>query len=383
LKSSSVYKALLNIANKAIQRFVNEQQNRSGSTTLLLAETPPFAPALPMNRKQLPAALAAYFHEEIRLPQVLLHRLSRMMVSWHMVVFRNLRIFLPALAHPREEKHYDSTYLLQQWTGKGVLAPTDGRGLLLVHNQWTGSNYYHWMIDSLPRLLLVQTLCPGCRVLMPAPVADFVRTSAALLGFTDLVLLQKGETLREADLIIPEHTTPPGYQHPAVLRELRKQLVGAVYKDARMPKPYRKVYISRRSQRVRRLVNEDEIMALLKHHAYEVWEFEGMSLVEQVKLMSETKTLMSLHGAGLTNMLFLPAGAQVAELLNADKIIKLSNQNFENLIYFRMASALELPYYCLPCENVEDGTPTNEAHLRVEIKSLQELLEIMDSDRMN
>lgn len=374
---------MLKIANKAIGGIANEQYNRWGSKSVLLAETPPFAPTLPKNIRQLPAKLGAYFYEEISLPQVLLYRLSRMMVSWHMVVFRNLRIFLPALAHPREEKHYNDTYLLQQWIGRGISAPTDGRSLLLVHNQWTGANYYHWMIDSLPRLLLVQTQYPNCRVLMPAPVADFIRDSAALLGFTDLVLLQKGETLRDADLLIPEHVTPPGYQHPVLLRQLRQQLISAVYGGEKLPKPYRKVYISRRSQRVRRLINEEDIVALLERYGYEIWEFEGMSLIDQVHLMSETISLISIHGAGLTNILFLPAGAQVTELLNGDKITQLDNQNFENFIYYRMASALELPYYCLPCENAEGSPPTNEAHLRIEVSSMQQLLEILDLDGGN
>ena len=378
MKNRFVYKSLKRIADQAI-RFANRNLPalRASQVTEMLPPVPAFTPALPQNVAQLPVELAAYFREEISLPAIRLFTLRQVSVSWHAVVFKGLRMFLPALAHPREIKHYDDTYLLQQWTGKPVHSPADGRPLVLVHNQWTSTNYYHWMVDSLPRLLLLQSNYAHCRLLMPAPVPAYVRDSAAMLGFTELLLLQRGATLTGADLLIPEHVAPPGYQHPALLRRIQQQLIEAVYLDTTPPRPFRKVYVSRRSQRVRRLVNEDDIRELLAQYGFEIREFEGLTVEQQVRLMTETKTFVTLHGAGLTNMLFLPAGAQVAELLNADKIVELTNQHFENLIYFRMAAALNLPYYCLPCSNASAGSPTNDADLCLDLEALRQLLDLM------
>ena len=289
-------------------------------------------------------------------------------------------MFLPALAHLRESKHYTDTYLLQQWTGQLQQPPADEKKLVLVHNQWTNGNYYHWMVDALPRLLLLPLTPASYRLLMIAPVPNFVRDSAALLGFADLLSLAPGETLREADLLIPEHVTPPGYQRPTLLRQLRAALLKAVYQGVALPPAHRKVYVSRRQQRVRRLLNETDIADVLARHGYETVEFEGLSLAGQVQLIAETRAFVSVHGAGLTNMLFLPAGAQVAELLNADKLVQRRDEHFENLIYFRMAAALELPYYCLPCANVDHDPPTNEAHLRVDADALDQLLHQMAAE---
>ena len=383
MKNGFVYKSLKRIADESI-RFANQKLPAlpAAQVTEVWPPTAPFRPALPQNIAQLPAGLAAYFREEISLPAVHLFTLRQVSVSWHTVVFKGLRMFLLALAHPREIKHYDDTYLLQQWTGKLVRPPVDGRPLALVHNQWTSSNYYHWMIDSLPRLLLLQQEHSRCRLLMPAPVPAYVRDSAALLGFTELLLLQKGETLTGADILIPEHVTPPGYQNPALLQRVRRQLIEAVYQGETPPRPFRKVYVSRRSQRVRRLLNEDSIQGLLTEYGFEITEFEGMTVAEQVRLMAETQTFISIHGAGLTNMLFLPPGAQVAELLNSGKIVELANQHFENLIYFRMAAVLELPYYCLPCANATDGLPTNDSDLHLDLNALRQLLDLMAAQEL-
>lgn len=381
MKNSFLYTFLKRLADRSV-RLANRKLPplAAAQTTEVLPPVAAFRPALPRNFAQLPGALAACFEEEISLPAVRRFALRGVSVSWHAVVFRGLRLFRPALAHPREEKHYDDTYLLQQWTGRRRPAPADGRALVLVHNQWTSANYYHWLVDSLPRLLLLPAAPAAYRLLMPAPVPAFVRDSAALLGFTELLPLAAGETLSGADLLIPEHVTPPGYQRPALLRQLRSALLRAVYQEQVLPPAHRKVYVSRRQQRVRRLLNEADIVAVLARHGYETVEFEGLSLAGQVRLMAETRAFVTVHGAGLTNMLFLPPGAQVAELLNADKLVQRRPEHFENLIYFRMAAALDLPYYCLPCANVDHDPPTNEAHLRVEADALDQLLHRMAAE---
>lgn len=378
MKKNVLYKFL----HRSVNRLVGSIANRaalSEERTLLLEKPAPFSPVLPVNLDELPTAMQPYFHETIELPAVYLHTLRSVAVSWHMVVFRRLRIFLPILAHPREIVHYNDAYLLQEWTGRKQRVPRAARPLVLVHNEWTGSNYYHWLIDALPRLLLLRAHYADHQLLMPAPVAAFVEQSAALLGFTDLVRLEAGRTLVGADLLFPDYVAAPGYQHPALLQRVRQHILSQLYPTGELPVPHRQVYVSRRLQRVRRLLNEPAIETLLVQHGYEVVEFEKMTFVEQVRLMTETHLFISIHGAGLTNMLFLPTGARVGELLNADKIIRKQNQDFENLIYFRMAAALRLPYYCLPCANVESEPPTNDAHLQVDTGAFERLLHQMSS----
>lgn len=383
MKNGFLYKFLKGFADKSV-RLANRNlpSLKADQAIGVLLPVPTFRPSLPQNFVRLPAALASLFQEEISLPAVHLFQLHQVNISWNAVVFRGLRMFLPALAHLREDKHYTDTYLLQQWTGQLRQPPADEKELVLVHNQWTNGNYYHWMVDALPRLLLLPLVPTSYRLLMLAPVPAFVRDSAALLGFTNFLALEPGETLSKTDLLVPEHVTPPGYQHPTLLRLLREALLKAVYQGEAPPPTYRKVYVSRRRQQVRQLLNEADIASVLTRHGYETVEFEGLSLVEQVRLMAETITFVTVHGAGMTNMLFLSPGAQVAELLNADKLTRQLPEHFENLIYFRMAAALGLAYYCLPCANVDHDPPTNNAHLCVDAVALDQLLRQMAAERV-
>jgi len=52
--------------------------------------------------------------------------------------------------------------------------------------------------------------------------------------------------------------------------------------------------------------------------------------------------LIGIHGAGLTNILFMPKGASVLELRRKD--------DSHNNCYFSLASALELNYFYQLCE---------------------------------
>lgn len=83
--------------------------------------------------------------------------------------------------------------------------------------------------------------------------------------------------------------------------------------------------------------------------------------------MQETKYLVSLHGAGLTNMLFMHKGGSVLELRKSDD----SNNN----CYFSLTSALDLNYYYQKCEG--DSASTQTANLKVDIQTLKKNIRIM------
>jgi capsular polysaccharide biosynthesis protein len=64
---------------------------------------------------------------------------------------------------------------------------------------------------------------------------------------------------------------------------------------------------------------------------------EDLSFIRQIELMQGTKVLLGAHGAGLTNMLFMPAGSVVVE-------IRKEGDSHNNCFY-SLASALGHRYY--------------------------------------
>jgi len=84
-------------------------------------------------------------------------------------------------------------------------------------------------------------------------------------------------------------------------------------------KPFRKVYISRGKTK-RSLENETELENKLKEQGFEIIYAEDLNFDEQIKLFSETEVLVSSHGAGLANILFMQKGTRLISIFREDLI---------------------------------------------------------------
>ncbi|WP_133273811.1 glycosyltransferase family 61 protein [Hymenobacter radiodurans] len=339
----------------------------------VLPAVAPTSPKLPVNFDSLPPQVAKYFQESTGLPARHIYRLKHVHVSWQTIIFRNLRIFLKGLPHPREEKHYTDAYLLKQWVVDPVELPPTVNQAALVHDLWSVDNYYHWIADSLPRLLILRQLYPACLLLVPEPIPEYVRTSTSLLGFKHLLPIQDKQIVKVPLLLLSEYAAPPGFQDASLMRQLRAEITKAIGHQP-PPQPHRRLYISRARQNNRRLVNEAAIIPILTQYGFEVVYFEGLEFAQQVQLMQEAAVVMGIHGANLTNILFMQPSTTVIELINEEKLVVLDNQDFENLIYYRMAFNMQLHYYNAPCKPSVKGDITNRADVIVDEYLLNEIL---------
>jgi capsular polysaccharide biosynthesis protein len=82
--------------------------------------------------------------------------------------------------------------------------------------------------------------------------------------------------------------------------------------------PYRDIFISRSNSR-RKLINENEILPVIKDFGFEVVHCEDLSFKEQIKLFSEAKIILGDHGSGMNNQIFSPPGAKTIELYNPER----------------------------------------------------------------
>ncbi|WP_310621072.1 glycosyltransferase family 61 protein [Flexibacterium corallicola] len=80
-------------------------------------------------------------------------------------------------------------------------------------------------------------------------------------------------------------------------------------------RPYRKIYVSRRDARIRRILNEEQLEKFLLRKGFDIICPGELSHPEQVKIFNEAKVIIGAHGAGLTNILFSQSGGVVLELL--------------------------------------------------------------------
>jgi capsular polysaccharide biosynthesis protein len=238
------------------------------------------------------------------------------------------------------------------------------------------SGYWHWWIDILPRLWLLELhqisgpparKFDAVRLAIPQLAAEFQRESLALLGLTGrLELLEPGLTRFER-VTFTRGLTGGGSRYPSrklgeYARWLRERLAsrvppaGAAIEDS----SGRKLFVSRGTAASRRVVNEAELEPVLAEHGFEVVDPAGMSIAEQVALFSQASAVVGPHGAGLTNLLFSPPGTRVVELFAAPAAQEVSN-------YRVLASHLGMPYTRLLAKPVAGGSARGPHYFDMEV----------------
>lgn len=81
------------------------------------------------------------------------------------------------------------------------------------------------------------------------------------------------------------------------------------------PKPWRKLYISRRRSSSRRCLNENHILAHLKPYGFESICLEELSVQDQLRIFSESTLVVGAHGAGFSNLIACASQSAIIELL--------------------------------------------------------------------
>lgn len=177
-------------------------------------------------------------------------------------------------------------------------------------------NFYHWMIDLLPRLELVADfLKQGMPLITPPRMRGWHRaTLQAVLEELDLAEIEiiepQGGITRFKRVIMPTNITQSLDISPRQLDILRRSFL----KNASGGGTRRRLYISRRDAANRQIKNEDEVCAQLQHRGFEVITMSELKPVDQAALFSSAEVIVGAHGAAFANLAFCQEGTQVIEV---------------------------------------------------------------------
>jgi capsular polysaccharide biosynthesis protein len=176
---------------------------------------------------------------------------------------------------------------------------------------WGMSNYGHFVYDALGSILAVEEA--GLLDRFPMHVPPLLPWQKALirLVFPDMPLreaqapvIQVGNVVFSTAMDHVLHV--PG---PLVAR-LRERVRGRV----RPGQGGLRLYISRRSQHMRVMVDEPLLEAALAARGFDIIRPERLSVAEQIRLFRGAGVIVGASGAGLANVLFADAGAKVIEI---------------------------------------------------------------------
>jgi len=97
---------------------------------------------------------------------------------------------------------------------------------------------------------------------------------------------------------------------------------------------FKKIYISRSDSPNRIIENENDLIKYLEKYNFEVYNFSELHIIDQIKLFNESKIIVSMHGAALSNLIFANEGTKVVEITHNFNSNKKSDwfNNAKNII---------------------------------------------------
>lgn len=219
---------------------------------------------------------------------------------------------------------------------------------LLIHSHWS-TGYYHWLIESIPRLIRVQGMLATHTVILPSDYCgQFQHSSLEKFSGIKIEWIPPRANLLIEELVVPH--IPDGSVDNSRVTQIRK----AYSVSASAGEMRRKIYISRRKAKDRRVANEDDLLAVLQQKDIELLCMEDFSFDEQVNLFSQCEAVISIHGAALSNIVFMPQGGRVFELHQTPSEVGWYNQ-----CYRQIASSSGHGYLIQFCKGSTGSPSTN------------------------
>jgi capsular polysaccharide biosynthesis protein len=194
-------------------------------------------------------------------------------------------------------------------------APTEVDGSLVsLATRGSSANYYHFLMDVLPRWGVLQETMPGV-----VPDRFFVNRTTRYqkqlldmvgLGDVDAIEPSKHVAVRAERLLVPcipnPHLVAPRWTTGWLKEHLPPSGVTGL--------PPR-LYVTRGSARnSRRLVNEAEVLPALESRGFVRFDPGAHSVQDQIDHFAGAEVIVAPHGAALSNLTFCSPGVRVLEL---------------------------------------------------------------------
>ena len=282
----------------------------------------------------------------------------------------NFRILLPTVLSSRK-------YVIKSGDAKWILiAPFMPSKKIDVAISLVGvlsKSYFHWIMEYLPNLQywFEYTMRTGIKpkIIIDSSAPSFQREYLELLGInSDHIIEWKTKKMKVKNLIIPssnftrmgndlDHRSWYLY-HKTGSDWLKQKLLHINYN------PKMRIYISRAdSDRI--VVNESELVALLKSFGIEKVVLSDYSVNEQIALFQNAELVVGAHGAGLVNLIFAE-NCKVLELFPKERSLDFAH------VFYQISSLYQHEHILVGSES--DAVGNIQADLTIVNRTLNTMM---------
>ena len=189
-------------------------------------------------------------------------------------------------------------------------------------------NYFHWLIECLPRLSLIEKMPPleGVPLIVDRDlppqyfealdILNKQRRKIIKIGSKEACFVKKLYYPSPLSILHDNYFSPVRYDEDFIVSSNALSFTRNAFREAcgvMNQKGRRKLFVARESS-VRKLLNTSKIMEVLLSNGFEVVFPEKLSFVSQVNLFSQAAIVVGQSGAGMANVLFVPEDCKIIVL---------------------------------------------------------------------
>ena len=233
-------------------------------------------------------------------------------------------------------------------------ATMPSRKTVVVITHYWGQGYFHFFVESLPRLAQFANEHPDLKHAVEIHIpenggAKHAAEMVALLGFPNTV----SGSIRADRVFIPPPTPCGGHVHGPHMPRLRTMLLHALGDPA--PVANKLVLVKRAGRRS--ISNHELLLASLQTRWDVVVHLGEGTFVEQLTVFASASVAVGPHGAGLANIMVMQPGTKVYEFIPV--------QGGLNVCYTVLAVTLGLQYFTNyePASNSESSWDVDVDHV--------------------
>jgi len=259
-----------------------------------------------------------------------------------------------------KESHHDHPHQLDEYKNEAahyyynvtdhpenLITLDDERIYLLIHHPWY--NYYHWICECIFRAWMVRDIKDAMQLLLPDYYgkSDFIMGSLEPFKFENIFFIPAGKSLMVQNLCIPSIKAKVDSYDYGMMAQVKRFYLDYLLAEKNNDLDFgERIYISRKKASRKKVENEEQIEPILLKYNFKILNNEDYTFWEQVAIYSKAKYLVSIHGSGLTNMLFMKEGSSILEFHKQ----KTNDQDWHSKAFWYQAEALGYKYYQQLCE---------------------------------
>jgi capsular polysaccharide biosynthesis protein len=258
---------------------------------------------------------------------------------------------------------YDHSFYFKHWKkaieqfvvskfGKSLpsIKLNDNQLYFTIHTPWFG--YFSWLTTYLPRLIEVSHKYPKAILLVPEGwhSISFIQDTLKLFPNLEQQIIPNDHHVFVKQFVFTQTRPWTSIFYPEHLEQVRTLFLNELKNRNLNLSPIKKVYISRKKASRRQIINEIELENYLEREGFQSICFEDYSILEQIFIMQHAEIVVSMHGAGLTNAIFLNPKSRFLELSP-----EIQNPKLFRFPFWRIASILNIDYYIQFCKTINQG----------------------------